>query len=69
MIRMSDDNVINLFEAKKPKKKDEEQEEEYSFEEIMKRNAENRERIRKERADANKKVKRSYRLNDKDKKK
>ena len=54
--------VVNLFDRKVEEKKEETEEETMSFEEIMRRNAENKERMRKERAKANKGVIRSYRL-------
>ena len=61
------ENVINLFAKKSAKessnseKSDEEKKSE-SFAEIMKRNAENKERVKQERLKANKGVIRSYRL-------
>jgi hypothetical protein len=54
--------VINLFDREVEEKKEETEEETMSFEEIMRKNAENKERMRKERAKANKGVVRSYRL-------
>ena len=58
---MSEDNVTSLF-GRKPKKKEEKKEEEMSFAEIVKKNAETKERERLERIKANKGVIRSYRL-------
>lgn len=64
----SSENVINLF-GKKPAPKNldsqENADENYTFAEIMRRNAENKERERKERVKANKGVIRSYRLHKK----
>lgn len=58
-------NVINLFDKKIKKTEDKKnQEEEVSFEEIIKRNKQNEERIRKERDKKNKQTIRSYRLKD-----
>ena len=54
--------VINIFDRKRPIKEKKE-EEEVSFEEIIKKNKENEERIKKDREQANKYVKRSYRIN------
>ena len=61
---MSDEKVVNIFEAKSKKKVKEENEEqeEFSFEEIMERNKRNKERLDKERSKANRSVKRSHRL-------
>ena len=55
------ENVVSLFDANRPKK-EEKKDEELSFVEIMKRNAENHERMKKDRNKANKGVIRSYRL-------
>ena len=53
--------VINL--ADRPAKKEEEEnQEELSFEEVIKKNAENQKRMKEERAKANKRVVRTYRL-------
>jgi len=59
---MSEDNVTSLFGRKPKKKKEEKKEEEMSFAEIVKKNAETKERERLERIKANKGVIRSYRL-------
>lgn len=57
------ENVVSIFSRPK---KDEEQTDEstdgLTFEEIMRRNIENKERMKKERAKANQSVIRSYRL-------
>lgn len=62
---MSDENVVSLA-AKRQEKKDlpegEEPKKEESFEDIMKRNQETKERMAKERNSANKSVLRSYRI-------
>ena len=51
------------LEKKKLKKEELElKDQETNFEEIMKRNADNKERVRKERNQANESVKRSYRI-------
>lgn len=59
---MSDD-VVDL---KSYKKKDKEENSETDFEEIMRKNAENKKRQAEDRKKANKSVKRSYRLRGKD---
>lgn len=65
---MSDNNVVSLFGSKIKKEvkdimaSENDVEEELSFVEIMKRNAENFSRVKKDRARANKGVVRSYRL-------
>jgi hypothetical protein len=65
---MSDDKIINIFDRERePKEKTESGDEELSFEEIMKRNAENKARLERERKKDNSKVKRSYRLEPKKK--
>ena len=53
------DNVIDI--KNKPKK----EKEEVDFEEIMRKNADNKERLKKDREKANNSVKRSYRLRSK----
>tara|TARA_B100001094_G_C18127281_1_gene770213 strand:- start:84 stop:278 length:195 start_codon:yes stop_codon:yes gene_type:complete len=62
MNKETDNNskVISIFD--RIPKKDEIEESDLSFEEIAKRNLENRERMRRDRAKANKGVIRSYRL-------
>ena len=52
--------VISMFDRKPESKGDDS--EELTFEEIVKRNMENKERMRRDRAKANKGVIRSYRL-------
>lgn len=58
--------VINIFEAKRLKDKEKEEakknEEGESFEEIMRKNEENKRRLEKERSRANKSTLRSYRI-------
>jgi hypothetical protein len=58
--------VINFFQAKRELENKEEdevpQEEQLSFEEIIKKNERNKERIRKERSQANRSTLRSYRI-------
>jgi hypothetical protein len=54
-------DIINIFDKKRPIKEKKE-EEEVSFEEIIKKNEENKERIKRDREQANKYVKRSYRI-------
>lgn len=60
------ENVVSLFSRKNAKvedaKKEDTVEENLSFEEVMRRNLENTERMKRERAKANKGVIRSYRL-------
>lgn len=62
--------VINLFEAKAKKEEEfvelneNKDDSGLSFEEIMERNRKNAERVKRERAEANKSVTRSYRLKD-----
>jgi hypothetical protein len=60
---MSDDKVVSITDAPKKKDTDTKQDtEELSFEEIVKKNMENKERMKRERAKANKGVVRSHRL-------
>ncbi len=63
---MNQDKVISLFgkkaEKKEDKTKEETKDEGLSFAEIMRRNAENADRLKKERAKANQGVIKSYRL-------
>lgn len=58
--------IINIFDAKrkleKESKEKKENEENMSFDEIIKKNEENRKRMKKDRERANKSVTRSYRL-------
>ena len=60
----NESKVISLFERapKEPKSETEKDTDELSFEEIMKRNFENKERMKKDRLKSNKGVIRSYRL-------
>lgn len=61
----SNSNVVSLFRAKKSTEdngKEEEEEEEERFEDVMARNAKNKERMARERANANRSVLRSYRI-------
>lgn len=53
---------ISDFKNKKNDKKPDDKQEDFSFEDIIRRNQENEERLKKEREKANKKVKRDYRL-------
>jgi hypothetical protein len=66
-----DMSVINMFDRKKIVADKEEyvfsEKEEEGFAEVMKRNAENKARVAKERAGANKSVLRSHRLDKKKK--
>ena len=55
-------NVISLFRKKEEKKDTQEQDSYEIFMEAMKRNKANREKLRKDRQEANTKVKRNYRL-------
>ncbi len=58
-------NVINMFDRKPKENKEAEEvkdETELSFEEIAKKNKENAERLKRDRANANKKVTKSYNL-------
>ena len=61
------DNVIDLKNRKKKEETPRKKSEEYDFEEVIKQNKANEERIKREKEKANRSVKRSYRL-DKDKK-
>ena len=54
--------VISLFDKKTPLKEEESTEVSETFEEEVKRNEANKERLRKERLNANKGVLRSYRI-------
>lgn len=60
-----DDKVVDIFS--KPAKPQKTSEDGMSFDEVVKKNAETKERLRKERLKANKGVIRSYRLHKKDK--
>lgn len=56
------DKVVSIFKPTKPKKKTEKNDGEFSFEEIIRKNAKNDEKLKKERNRANKGVVRSHRL-------
>jgi hypothetical protein len=61
------ENVVSLFAAKNKAKDDESKvevkaEDQESFSDVMERNMKNKERIEKERLNANKSVLRSYRI-------
>jgi hypothetical protein len=56
----NNENVISLID--RPPKEKSEETEELSFEEVIKKNAENQKRMKEERAKANKRVVRTYRL-------
>ena len=67
----SDSKVVSIFESRNKSKSDEETakaesaaqaEESLSFQEVMKQNQKNKERMEKERLSANKSVLRSYRI-------
>jgi hypothetical protein len=62
----TDSKVISLFASRKKIQEDaldeESQEFAESFDDVMERNTKNRERLRKERLNANKSVLRSYRI-------
>ena len=58
----NESKVISLFERGPKEPKSEKDTDELSFEEIMKRNFENKERMKKDRLKSNKGVIRSYRL-------
>ena len=61
------DKVVSMFDRERKPVKEKPDEDNLSFEEIMKRNAANAERVKQERIKANKWVTRSYRLKTKKK--
>ena len=62
---MSDEKKVLEFKKKSKEESVESAEEELSFEDQVKRNLANKERMKKDRAKANEDVKRTYRLKDK----
>ena len=57
-----EEKVVNIFDRPKKEPKEKVPEDEMSFEEIIKKNEENKKRMDRERLKENKRVTRSYRL-------